>query len=124
MKLSIQKISLLLAITLLTTSSHAIDPNDIESECTYLWVERNYLYAEKGYCFKSKVAQEVFSYGTELFLDMNDCNSKVIFTNNEREELKYIRKTEKRYECRDYSINKGKAKKSLIHFLRNKINDE
>ena len=124
MKSSIQKIAAILTITLLTTPSHAIDPNDIESECTYLWVERNYIYAEKNYCFKSKLAQDVFSYGTELFLNMNDCNAKVIFTNNEIENLKYIRKNEKRYECRNYYIDKEKAKKSLIHFLRKKINEK
>ncbi|MCK5903513.1 MAG: YARHG domain-containing protein [Cocleimonas sp.] len=113
-------LSTTLAFALVTPSlSYALDSEDTGDECTYLWVERNYFYAQKGYCFSSKIARDIFNNG--MGLDPEARCPKLNFSKAEKSVLQHIRKTEKRYECNKYQLKVQVAKNALIKILREKV---
>lgn len=62
------------------------------ASCFDLWYDRNAIYDDNGYCFKTDLALEYF--------DNSDCwTSKPKFSRDEQAEIDTIRREEKRRDC-------------------------
>ena len=87
------KIVPLLSISLLLSFNPAQ-----ANECVYLWLERNTIYDEAGYCFKTNLGRAVF--------DNSDCYTRdPALTSRERNRIAQISRTEKSLGCKRQKKN-------------------
>ena len=80
------------AASLIFISILCARPASAES-CYDLWYDRNEIYADAGYCFKSRLGQETFG-------NKGCFTSSPNFNDVEALELKLIRREEKRRGCK------------------------
>jgi len=65
----------------------------LADSCYDLWYERNAIYDENGYCFRTSLGKRVF--------DNSDCyTDKPTFTRAEQRRIDQIRKEERRLGCK------------------------
>jgi len=83
-----------LILLLLTVFSIFISPSFAFADSCYdLWYERNAIYDDNGYCFKTALGKRVF--------DNSDCyTSDPSFTKAEQRRIDQIRRQEKRLGCK------------------------
>ncbi len=97
---------------------------DVNAECHYLYVERNYIYAKNGYCFKTKLAQRIFGYGSmSSFPDPNDCETSPQLSVDENARINEIlnQESSKEYACKSEELDPVKLKDALIQFLMGEV---
>jgi hypothetical protein len=93
MKSALLAIGMLIAtITLATTFSSAFAQGGI---CQELWVERNSIYKERGYCFKTERAISYFGNAGCRY----DSESDVPLSESQRARIEQIRRRERENGC-------------------------
>lgn len=72
-----------------------IAPADAQASCRSLWVERNQIYKDAGYCFKTARAIRAFGNSGCSYDNIGD----VPLSDNQRAEVQDIRAQERRLGC-------------------------
>jgi hypothetical protein len=85
------------ALVALATFAATVGPTLAYSDkCNQLWVERNSIYKERGYCFKTERAKARF--GNEGCRHYNE--GSVPLSNRERVRIAEIQRSERDFGCR------------------------
>lgn len=86
------KLAILLASLFSLSASAAL----AQGRCHELWVERNQIYKDAGYCFRTPAAIRTFGNRGCIYDDINE----VPLSNRQRAWVNEIVRLERRYGCR------------------------
>jgi YARHG domain len=83
-------------VAAMTLTGVAVTAAQAQDICTRLWVERNQIYKNEGYCFKTARAIRYFGNAGCIY----DNEADVPLSRAERERIAYLISQERRFGCR------------------------